>query len=251
MTYIRRTRRAGRVVEITNYFSGRYGHHEKNGPKILPTGEAAQRAYQRKQERELRGLMNANFADRVDALLTLEWRWGEAPQTSGEMKKAVQKFVRDIRPLYKARGQPLKYIYTMEVGPRGGRHIHMMLSGTKAEEIARAWPGIIHVNPLWSDGQYADIAAYFLKYSLTTEETEGRKLGRRWNASHNLEKPKDKIEIVGAKTFRQKIREKKGFYIDKAHMRSGVSEETGRPYLEYTYIRIGDRDGPDTDLPVE
>lgn len=236
MPYIKETVRAGKTIEVRKYYSARYGHHDRNGPKKKPTPEAAKRAYLRKQEADLRRLMNTNFRDKIDALVTLEWKSGKTPGTSDGIQKEVQKFIRRLRDRYRKRRAELRYIYTIEIGPRGGRHVHMMLSSPETKELAECWPGAINLQPLWSGGQYADIAAYFLKYALKTEETEGKKLGRRFNCSHNLRKPIVKKTIVLANAFREKIREKRGWYIDKKRIRSGVSELTGLPYLEYTYI---------------
>lgn len=251
MPYIKEVARAGKTIEIRKYYSARYGHHEPNGPKKKPTTEAAKRAFLRKQETDLRRLMNTNFRDTVDALVTLEWKRGRGPETSEEIQKEVQKFIRRLRARYKAAGKELRYIYTIEVGPRGSRHVHMVVSSADLMELTECWNGIApDVKALYTNGQYADIAKYFMKYALKTEETEGRKLGRRFNCSHNLKKPVVRKTIVLASTFRKKIREKKGWYIDKKSRRSGVSEMTGLAYLEYTYIR-GPNPEPEEEKEVE
>lgn len=236
--YIKEVCLAGEVLEIRKYFSSRYGKRIRPGPRERPTPEAVKRGNLRKQERELRRLMNANFKDRRDALITLEWRRGEAPYTSEGMQREVQKFIRKLRVRYRKKDKPLRYIYTMEVGPRGGKHVHMMLSHIDIRELGECWEGVIHAEPLWSGGQYGDIAAYFLKYALKTEAAEGRKLGkRRYTPSKNLIKPKVRKTIVRAASFRKKIRERKGWILDKTRIREGVSEDYGFPYLEYSYIR--------------
>ena len=238
MPYIRQTVEAGRTLEILKYFSGRLGKKTKPAEKRLPSPEAVQRANLRKAERELRWLMNANFEDGRDALVTWSFFRDRQPEGHSDMLRAAQQLVRKLRREYAREGLRLKYIYTMEIGPRGSRHIHMMISSANLLILARCWGhGPVDIKPLHSDGQYAAIASYFIKYSMKTEETEGRKLGRRWTGSHNLQKPRIRREVVQASTFREKIPEKPGYYIDHDRTESGENELTGLRYLRYTYIR--------------
>lgn len=235
MPYIKEVCVAGQTVEIRKYYSSRYGKKGKRSPNAKPLDKAHQRANIRRQERELRLLMNQNFRDGRDALVTLSFKTVEPYK---EMLQKVQKMIRSIRRIYAKTGRILKYIYTMEVGPRGSRHVHMMLTSPSLQDLVRIWPyGVVDVKPLYSHGQYSKIAAYFMKYADKTEQTLGKKLGRRYNASHNMEHPKIRKTVVMANTFREKIREKPGYYIDRDSIQRGICEETGRPYLHYTYIR--------------
>lgn len=241
MPYIKRTVIAGETVEILKYYSGRYGRHTPKGdplPRSDEEKETAERANLRRQERELRWTLNANFKDGRDALVTLSWKKGQdQPEDSKTMRRETGNFIRKIRRAYRKAGKELRYCYTMEIGPKGSRHIHMVLSNADLSEIQRCWPGIVDVRPLYSNGNYADIASYFVKYSLKTEKTEGQKLGRRYSCSHNMIKPKIRIEVVNASTFRETPGHRKGYLLDESRTRSGISELTGKRYLECTYIR--------------
>ena len=238
MPYIKEVCMAGRVMEICKYHSSRYGKKgEGRSPRAKPSSEAMKRANIRKQTKRLRREMNANFVDGKDALITLDFDQAHYPGDSKEMIQMAQKFVRKLRASYKRNEKELKYIYCREIGPRGCRHLHMMLSNADIKELVETWEyGAVNIKPLTTGGQYRDAAEYFMKYSLKTEETEGKLIGRRFNPSQNLIQPKVKKTVVLANTFREKIHDLKGYYLEKESLQQGVSEITGKAYLSYAYI---------------
>ncbi|SDZ88395.1 hypothetical protein SAMN02745687_00938 [Lachnospiraceae bacterium NK3A20] len=240
--YVQETIHAGKTLEIRRYFTARYGKRIPRGEIKGKTSEAVARQNAKRQERELRWLLNENFQDGTDALVTLSWGKGTTPpETSEEMKKEVQKFFRRLRKKYRENGKELKYVYTMEIGPKGSRHIHVVLNEADNFELWTTWQGgVVDVQPLNSNGQYAKIASYFAKYSQKTEKTEGKKLGRRYNPSLNLRKPKITKKIIKAVRFCKEPKERKGYFIDKELSSSGVNEFTGLPYLFITYQKLRD-----------
>ena len=242
MPYIKEICRAGKTEEVCKYYSARFGRRGPREKRKKPTPEAGIRANIRKQEKDLRRLMNHNFEDGVDALVTWSFNRDKAPKDYQEMLKRTQTLVRRLRKRYRQDGIILRYIYTMEIGPKGSRHIHMMISNAEPLRLMGCWGwGPVDVKPLYSDGQYAKIAAYFLKYALKTEETEGIKLGRKWNPSKNLKRPPVTKTIVSAATFREEVQERKGYYIDKDSITSGIHDVTGCAFLAYTYISLTKR----------
>lgn len=237
MGYYKQTVRAGRTLEIRKYFSARMGVHSRNGPRKEPTSEETRQSNLRRIEQRLRWLLNENFRDGVDALCTLSWRKGEAPEDSGEMKRLVTNFLRRLKTKYQKAGKELKYVYTMEIGPKGSRHIHIVLNDVDLQELRGAWgPGSVNVQPLNTDGQYGKIAAYFIKYSEKTERTEGQKVGRRYCPSLNLRKPRIKTEHCVRSSFKEP-QERKGWYIDRDYTTYGLHPIDGRPYSEVLYVR--------------
>ena len=243
MPYIEAVCVAGNVVEANKYYSFRYhSKGEKRNQKENDTSDAQKRINLRNAETTLRRLMNANFVD-GDYLVRLDFF--KRPAGSREMQRLMSAFVRKLKNNLKKAGVEIKYIYVKEVGPRGGRHIHMMLTRCDTEILRKLWVhGGIHIDPLNSNGQYRKIASYFLKYSARTEETEGELIGKRWYGSHNLEKPKVSKKVISANKFRNEIMKKHKkaiedgtYYFDKEMMRSGVSDETGYGYFTYTLIR--------------
>lgn len=241
MPYIKETCVAGNTIEVSKYYTIRY--HSKGGSRADQENESTDRMKRHNQRRaqiNLRRLMNTNFHD-GDYLVRLDFRKEEAPPGSVEMQEMIQKALRKLRQQFKKAGKELKYIYVKEIGPKGGRHLHMMLSKCDVDWLRKCWThGAVHVDPLYSEGQYRKIAAYFIKYASRTEETEGELIGKRWYASRNLVRPQVVKTVMLANKFREKPTIPKGYYLDKETEISGVSEVTGFRYYSYTLIRAGD-----------
>ena len=193
----------------------------------------------RKAERELRRLMNANFED-GDYLVRLDFFKENAPPDGKRMQDLMNKALRKLRAEYKKAGKVLKYIYVKEIGPRGGRHVHMVMNRCDTELIRKCWPyGGIHIDPLNSNGQYKKIASYFMKYADRTAATEGKLIGKRYYPSRSLKKPVIKKRKIRAQRYREMIKVPEGYVLDKETVISGISELTGYAYFEYSLIRTG------------
>lgn len=230
---------AGKVMEVQRIIAPRYGARGRGGPPERESPESTKRAHIKRTEAKLRWKLNANFQDGTDALLTLSWKKADAPKDSAEMKKRFGNFRRRLKARYQKAGKEMKYVATMEVGPRGSRHIHMVLSDADLQEIRECWePGqIVNIVPLNSKGQYADIASYFVKYALRTAETEGTKVGQLYTPSRNLKDPKITIRIISRRTGFRDPKERKGYVIDKDHTVCGTYED-GTAFQEISYIRL-------------
>lgn len=237
MKIIEKTVKAGRTVEILRYAAPRAGIRGRGRPPADKESEASRKAHTKRAEQNLRWLLNENFRDGTDALITLSWKKGRAPGDSGEMKKKVQNFLRRLKTRYRREGKELKYVYTMEIGPKSSRHIHMVLNDVDLKELGEVWDGgIVNVQPLNSEGQYARIAAYFVKYSDKTEDTEGKKLGKKYCASRNLKKPRIKIRRIARTGFREP-KQRKGWHLDMNLTAEGTSEYDGTMWQRVVYVR--------------
>lgn len=237
MPYIKEVCMAGKTVEIEKYYTVRFhSKGETRARKENPSSEAVKKNNLRKAVKTLRRLMNANFED-GDYLVRLDF-FKDKPSGSIQMQELISKSLRKMKNEYKKRGAELKYIYVKEVGPKGSRHIHMMINKCDPDVLRKCWThGGIHIDPLTSGGQYSKIAEYFLKYAERTERTEERLIGKRWYASRNLKKPVVKKKAILACRFREKMHVPKGWYLEKESIRSGISEVTGFEYLSYTLIK--------------
>lgn len=242
MPYIKEVCVAGRTIEVNKYYSVRWHcAGEKREQREKDITEAQKRINQRNASKNLRRLLNTNFQD-GDLLVRLDFT-KDYPEGSEEMQSMISKAVRKMRAEFKKSHQELKYIYVKEIGPKGGRHIHMVMNKCDTELIRKCWPhGGIHIDPLISNGQYAKIADYFIKYAAKTEETEGELVGKRWYASRNLERPKIIKKVISACKFRKEARPKKGYVIQKDSIQSGFSAVTGFEYFTYTLIKT-DKEG--------
>lgn len=240
--YIRKVIHAGDTVEVEEYFTNRIGKHDRRSKRENKTPEQVRAAYRRRAEKRLRWLMNENFVDGSDALITLSWRKNVGkPDTLDEVKQAAKLFIRRLRKEYEAQGMELKYIYCVEIGPKGSRHIHMMLSGAgelPLMVIQRCWDGVVDIKPLFTQGRYEDIAAYFVKsYADKTEKTTGEELNRLYECSRNLNKPVIEIVRIREKDIRKDIEPPPGHVLDKSSVKEGVGKITGRPYRFYTLVK--------------
>lgn len=237
MPYIEEVCDSGRVIEVEKYYSYRWHTPgEQRAERTGETSEAQKKRNQRRAEKNLRRLMNTNFED-GDFLVRLDF--SERPGGSEEMQSLVAKAIRVMRREMRKGGKELKYIYVKEVGPKGSRHIHMLVNKCDPAILMKAWTyGGVHIDPLHSDGQYRKIAAYFIKYASRTEETEGQLIGKRWYASRNLKKPKVKKRILPAKRFKKVPKRIEGYTLDKETEISGIGAD-GYEYYSYQLVRYG------------
>lgn len=244
MPYIREVCRAGKTIEIHNYYTYRWGPdgRPRKKPEKLTT-EQQQKINLRKAIMTLRRILNATFSDEHgDLLVTLDYKQILRPVDSREMQKHVATFIRELRKEYNKAGETLKYVYVKEIGKRGACHIHMVLTHCDTKVLRRCWKrGGVDVKPLWTDGQYARIAEYFIKYSAKTEETEGQLVGKRFYASRNVTRPVPvKMIISRSNTFRAAPAERKGYYVEPESVLRGINE-LGYEYLAYTLHELPGR----------
>lgn len=245
MPYMKETCVAGKTVEIRKY----YNFHtpppgEHRGIREKPTPERVKRANRRKAERDLRRLMNANFTDE-DYSLTLTYRKGEEPESIPDLRKDAAAYARKLTRIYKNAGIPFKWIYTVGAGPHR-RHIHILVSAfPDVGKLSDTWEkGHVSMTKLYSDGNYSELAAYFIRNAEDTKKEEasiGLKPGRRYNTSHNLIKPKVTRERIPAREFRKVPRPMKGYQIITDSIVNGISDLTGMPYLSYIQRRIKEK----------
>ena len=252
MPYVKRTTRAGRTVEVEYYYTSRYnrkGQHRAD--KIKPTDEAQKKINKRQAERKLRLLINENFSY-GDYHVVLDYiRKPDTPdRTKEEMKQDIAVFLREARKLYRKNGKELKYIHVMEIGKKGARHHHLVINKLDTELLQQAWykaydgHNRIKVFPLDDSGNYADLAAYLIKYTdeHRTEE-DGALMGKRYNCSKNLVRPEPEYEIVTSRSYykvSQNPQAPKGYYILPDSIEQGITspEYYGYGWYRYTMIKL-------------
>lgn len=253
---------AGKVLFLSEYFSGRMGKKGRGSPPKKKSSYEIAMAHWRRQKKELAILVNANFEAGKDQSLTLEWgKDQEKPPDKAAMQKQVTNFIKRLRRRY-ARGdlpRELKYIYTMEIGPRGSRHVHIILNDVDLQEVQDCWGlGPVHGTPLYKDGNYTELANYYMKYTepkkpdpdAAEEEPEGEKLGKRWYASQNLYRPEPILRKITERTFGKDLPDVEGYHIDPDSIKGGVeTDQNGRPFRECIYIR-DDRNAKESRRPL-
>lgn len=208
MPYIRKICVAGKTTEVSKYHSQRWDcKGEKRSEKEKETSVQQEKINQRQASEKLRLSMNTNFKD-GDSYLTLDFKKELRPGSIKEFQEMASDFVTAVKKDLRREHPEMqfKYIYVKEIGPKGAAHLHMVTNVRDMEVIRKNWPwGGVHLDPLNTDGQYADLADYFVKYADKTVKTEGKLAGKRWYCSYNLEKPLIvKVVIKRVDTFSEK-----------------------------------------------
>ena len=228
----------GRVVE--EYHSRGQPPPENRGKKRKATPEEMKKANRRQKERNIKLLIMNNFGEN-DYYVTLTYRKEERPGSMEECKKQFQKFIRRVKEAYKKAGGVLKWIRNIEIGTRGGMHIHLIMNRIRDGDVIlrRCWPyGGVHTSLLYAEGGFRKLAAYMAK--------EGRGedgiLESSYSTSRNLDRPEPHKKAMTGKTFREKkIRVPQGYYLDKDSLYEGINAYTGYPYRYYTLLILTDR----------
>lgn len=238
-------------IEHEFKYIGNYGAKgEKRGPKKKVTPEQIKKQNQRNRENNIRRLIKANFTADEDMWCCLKYPKGTVKETE-EYKADLKECIDKMRYEYKKVSEPFKFIYRMEVGEKGGVHIHILLNRLRGnihtdKLLQKIWKhGRVNYQTIYEAGGYADLAEYIAKLP-DEEETEQlelfpeekRKHYIKYSTSRNLVRPKPERKIYKRWTLRKLIEEgptpTPGYYIDKNSIVSGTNQYTGMSYFKYT-----------------
>lgn len=255
MGYTVETYRFGSSNEIEIKWKGNYGAKgEKRQPRKKATPEQIEKQNQRNRENLVRRLIKANFTE-GDLWCTLKYLAGTR-KTFEEYKKDVKRFLDKCREWWKKRGSPFKYIYRLEIGKKGGVHLHMICNRLEPEKgkpdtdelLQKAWThGRINFESLYDAGGYQSLAEYLVK----RQETEGQismfskkelRAYRDYHPSRNLVRPEPEVKEYKRRTVRSIALDPPeptpGYYVDKSSIRQGINPYTGLSYCHYIEYRI-------------
>lgn len=244
MPYIEKVTKAGRTILYERCYSSHiHPVGATRSEKEKDTTLAQKKVNMRKTAMELTILMNANFRP-GDYHVTLTYEKDKRAETIEEAKKDRKSFLDRLRKETKKGGELFTYILVTEIGTKGALHHHMVLNQMPTEWIRKAWKkGRIDVRPLDDTGQYSRLAEYFTKYAIRYREISG-KGSRAYLRSKHLVRPETKKRIVKNRGyFREEPREKKGYWLDRDTVHSGVSELTGWNFLRYILVENDGRRG--------
>lgn len=230
-------------------FAGNYGAKgERRNPKKRRTPEDIERQNQYQRTKTVRHLIKANFTE-GDYYTTLTYRKDES-RTIKEIAKDTSQFLGRLRYQYKKHDIPCKYIYRLEIGSRGGLHVHIILNRIPELDkiIQKSWPhGRCH-NELLDDGTYEQLADYIVKPPTEEQKRilrnfdEDTKKLIRYSCSRNLVRPVPETKQYTRRTmrsvFNHDLMPEEGFYIDKNSIKSGINAFTGMRYLYYQEIKL-------------
>lgn len=255
----------GKYIEHEIKWAGKYGAKgEKRAPRKKATPEQIRRQNQWNKEKLVLRLIRTNF-HRGDLWITLKFPKGTRMKGK-ELKEIRKDFLLELRKAYRKRGSELKYICRLEIGKRGGPHIHMIINALPGQpgtadmiqEIWEKYGKYLYFTPLYEDGDFKQLAVYITK-PLEKEQIEGqltlfgdeedRKIFSAYSHSKNLVLPEQETHRYKRRTVRKLVQEgpkpAPGYYIDRDSIRYGINPYTGMSYYYYTEIRL--REGPEED----
>lgn len=260
--------------EYEYIYAGNYGAKgEKRADRKKASPEQIKKQNQKNKVKRIRRTIKLNF---VPGDLWVCFKYPAGVRLSlEEVKRDFETFRDTLRKKYKQRGQPLKYIYRMELGERGGIHIHSVINRIRGADTDRIlsdiWAktvdrsmrrhgirgkrteGLVDYQSIYDSGGYEDLAKYICK--TPDEDTEGYeqlslfptpeiKVLTAVQTSRNLIRPEDvkKEKEYHHWTMRRILMDgpkpSPGFYIDQDSIRQGINPYTGLSYLKYTEIKI-------------
>lgn len=247
--------RYGKYIEHEIKYNGRYGAKgEKRAPRKKATPEQIQKQNQYNKEKKVLRKIRCNF-EAGDLWVTLKLPKGTRMRPE-EVLKLRDRFFRMLKTRYKKQQAEMKYMYRIEIGERGGIHIHVLLNRLPGiiESISEIWKHLTggHVNytALYEEGGFKELAAYLVKKNkekLTGQLTlfgneEERKLLSRYGCSRNLKMPEKETHEYRRRTVRKLLEHgptpTEGYYIDQDSIRCGVNPYTGKTYFYYTEIKL-------------
>lgn len=246
-------------IEHEIYFAGNYGAKgEKRAEREKPTPLQIAKNNQWNRIKRMRRTLQLNFYP-GDYWITVKYKAGTRKDIK-EVKADVKKFLDGLRKKYKARGQPLMFVYRIEIGKRGGLHCHMVINRIPDGDLLMrdSWKaatddaGAIDYQTIDDSGGFGGLAEYICKKPDVehlgqiefTFRDEDRKKILAVSSSRNLKRPEPIRKEYHHWTLKRiltgelDIKPTEGFYIDKDSVRKGVNKFTGLSYLYYTEVRI-------------
>ena len=156
--------------------------------RAKPTSEVQQKLNSENARRAFVRLVHTNFTKR-DIALHLTYDEDCLPCSEEEARNDVQKFLRKLRKLYKAKSIELKYVWVCEKGQRSSRvHHHLIVSaGVERDVIEELWDkGYANSKRLKFTEEGISGLAYYM--------TKQKMFFKRWSASKNLARPKEVVD---------------------------------------------------------
>ena len=218
-------------IEHVFQYMGTYGgKHEKRADHEKPTKDQIRRQNQKNKENRVRRTIQLNFKP-GDWWITLKYPRGTRKPIE-EVKKDFAAFIDKMRPRYKKMGVSLKYMYRLEIGKRGGIHVHVVMNRLSDPRgdllLSDAWTrargmtpiedmledglcpadGMAHLDHVRAVGNGKELAEYLVKEQ-PLELEDGTELSKdeikatsRCGSSRNLLRPVPEVRTYNHWTLR-------------------------------------------------
>lgn len=218
-------------IEHVIQYKGAYGgKHERRADREKVTKDQIRRQNQKNKENRVRRTIQLNFRP-GDWWITLKYPRGTRKPIE-DVIGDFRGFVKTMRKRYKRAGQDLKYIYRVEIGSRGGIHMHVVmnrLNDPKGDLIlSDAWTrargmtpiedmledglcpadGLAHLDHVRAVGNGKELAEYLVKEQ-PQELEDGTRLSRdemkqtqKYGSSRNLLRPVAEVKDYNHWTMR-------------------------------------------------
>lgn len=250
MAYRHKTYQFTNSTEHSFYFCGSYGRKgEKRAKRHKATPEEIKRQNRTNKVNQIRRLIKANFFPN-DYWICLMYPKGTRKSIE-EVRKDFGKFRRRMSSDYRKRGEAFKFIYRIEIGRRGGIHIHIIMNRIWGTDllVAKNWPHNANFQLLYERGDFRQLASYIAKplpdemsgQLSMFDDAEAKKLVSV-NTSRNLTRPEPEVKEYKRRTTEKLVKDGPkpcpGYYIDKDSIKTGINPYTGYTYLHYTEVRI-------------
>lgn len=175
------------------------------------------------------------------------------------MKKIIAKTIRQIRNEFKkygVEGFECKYIYRLEIGTKGGIHIHMLMNELETEVpmintlkiVQKFWTlGSVINKPTYEEGGFEGLATYLCKDPDASGKAgdKARRIMYPYVPSRNLEKPEKTVKVykrllvpAEPEQHPERLDCAEGFRVDPSSIVRVLNPYNGLSYLKYTEIRI-------------
>ena len=235
----------GRVVNREyeyKYFCNYGARGEKRLPKKQITPEQIARQNQTNKVKRIRRKLKANF-EKGDYWITFTYP-KNTTMTIEEVMEDLKALTDKLRKVFKKSQEVMKWIRRIEIGSRGGIHVHMVLNRIEGLDhiLLNLWTHG-HVNIELLDGTFENLAEYIAKEPTDQQKKLMHSMGIdekkliRYSCSRNLIEPIPERVEKSHKTmrsiFNSELKPTQGFYIDKNSIIKGVNYVTGMGYLSY------------------
>lgn len=242
--------RGGDVLDVLEYHDGRYGAKgKKRLPKKKPTKEDMQKVNAWHKARMARLRMIEYFAP-GDLWVDLTYELRNRPPDMQTVVKQVGKMLRKVRNEYRKQKRELFWIRNIELGTKGGWHIHLIVNeiGDSVSILQKAWEyghvsSITIKNSEYYDEDFSRLSNYITKDENTKEYkkdgTPAKPRIKKASYSHSRNMPLPKPEKKKLLHWKKEIKPKKGYYI--AAFYEDNNRVTGYRYRRYTMIKLDRR----------